>query len=523
VVSALAGHAGAARAQGTASSGTSRAGSAAAGATAAGAAAQAASSAPGTAANRVVKSREGFLYDYSGEVPDDDTDLYDVDVLQDVLHDRVVVTLSYLWTPEDDDSTMAGVFLGTWNKTQTSCRAGLTVATVTATGESSAQLNAGSVPLTTSVTFDDLDDTIVTVTGSSTLGSTAWDCAYAITADAATGSTVYQTFPPVDMTVSYLPAPYLQIEADPTVGAKKKKWAKVRVHLYNSGDLPAQAVRATLRGKGVKVKKKKLTFKKVKVDHGKTRTFKVRLKKMKKRKATLTVRGKGIKRRQKLLVLPIAKKTVPKKLAHRYYWGWKSQTDRGWDNYGLYFVDKRWAYVGFPAKGLPKKCSAKKKHCKRYRYHPKTGKVKIGRKKAKVTSQGFTYRKVGYEPLTVPKKGKRFKVYLTHVDFSGCQALWSLCTTWTDTLYLDKKHRFILTTSSLTSFGVPNVNQSFFSSIPPDQRGRYKVLKHGTIRLRYADGKKKTLPIGIQQDVRGKASAKYEGLVMGHTNYYYDS
>jgi len=486
----------------------------------------AAAASPATAAgDKKVRSRSVRLADYDGDAPAGAGSLGTIDVVQDVVAKRISLRLAYATAPPSSDPTNLVVVLGTWNDDD-ACALGSTGAVLAAhpsTHEAAAQLANGTA-LSATAAGSGTSYTVTTVANAA-IASAPWECAFARTVSGSDSSTIYQQYWAESLETAYVPVITLRADADPTVGARAKKWTKYEVEVNSTGDTAARGVTVSFQGKGVKFSAKKVSLGTIDADDDKTATVKVRLSKTKKlkkkvRKATVTVSAQGVATsRQKLRVLPVKKTTTLPSLAHEYFWGWRSQLYQGWDNHGLYFVDKRWAYVGFPGKSLPKHCSAKQKKCERYSYSPRTGKLRIGKKKGKASSISVTYDGMTFYRLAVPKKGKKLAVDLIHRDFSGCNML-PYCSTWTNYLTLDKKGRFTLSSSSLSSFGTPWTTETWVSKVPPDERGRYRILSRGRIELQYASGKKVVQPIGIELDVREKPSPRYEGVVIGDTNYY---
>lgn len=210
-------------------------------------------------------------------------------------------------------------------------------------------------------------------------------------------------------------------------------------------------------------------------------------------------------------------------LSGRYFWGSAPVSlgdSSGWKPRAVYFLNKKWAYVGFPKNGKKPSCKKSSSTCKRYAYNKKSGIAKIGKQKFRVTNKGFTYRvkknegKSSFKPVALGKKGARYSAKLIRHDWSGTCAI--SCTATTERLQLGKNGRFVWARSSVGSW--PGLGSSW-TIVPPNQRGTYKVISSGRIELRYANGKKKRYTFGLMPDIRGKASAS-EGVVLGRTNFY---
>ncbi|MFI5426022.1 hypothetical protein [Aeromicrobium sp. UC242_57] len=151
-------------------------------------------------------------------------------------------------------------------------------------------------------------------------------------------------------------------------------------------------------------------------------------------------------------------------LSGRYFWG-NDARDRakGWNPRAVLFVNKKWAYVGIPPRGVPS-CRKTTKQCKRYTY--RGGRLKIaGSARVKVTSEGFTRGRIRYAPLSLPGKNTTMSLTLHHQDFRGC-GVYPYCTTWTETLSMSKNRRFVLTRTSISSIGYPGTGTISHASDP---------------------------------------------------------
>lgn len=324
-----------------------------------------------------------------------------------------------------------------------------------------------------------------------------------------------------------LAAPKLSVTGgQPVQGAAKGKWLTMRLRVNNTGygDAWNTVVKPSGSGLSFKPRSRKLgTIADRSTKHGVT--FKVKLKGSKARKVTYRVTATGGHQKNKSFRIaqqPKAKKY--KSLSGRYFWGHlpaSSSAYRGWQNNAVWFVNKKWAYVGFPKGSVRPKCRKASSRCKKYSYNRKSGKVKIGKQSIKITTRGFKFKaragqpKGTYYPLALPKKKTKLAVDLVHKDWSGYCPI--TCTASTERITLAKNGRFLRSAFSVGSW--PGIGQSW-SSAPPDKRGTYRVISKGRIELRYATGTKKRHVIGIELDVRGKPSPAGAGLVMGDTNFY---
>lgn len=368
------------------------------------------------------------------------------------------------------------------------------------------------------------------------LRSTAFECARAAVIDPADPQYALSVAYPDDLEETWTPV--LEVEPDDkVVGAKKGRWAKLRLEVRNTSRGAASAVRLAASGKGIEVQPKVIDVGvvgersteyldlKVRLQQPKGKKGKKKSKKLKPRTLTLTVTDPAAApATAQAQVVLTPRPTTPKKLTGTYWWGWEStdlQSSAGWINHSVWFVDKKWAYTGW-AEGKKTRCSSSVKECVRYSYNARTGTVKIGRQKARVTSEGFSFRHPAYkdekldlEPLTLPKKGTRLGVDLYHQNWSGYCAI--SCTSYTDYLTMDTDGKFVEGGFSVGSW--PGLGQSW-SSAPADQRGTYKVVSTGIVEMTYADGTRKREVIGIQHDPSGKPNPAFEGVLIGDTNYY---
>ncbi|WP_142118304.1 hypothetical protein [Rarobacter faecitabidus] len=317
--------------------------------------------------------------------------------------------------------------------------------------------------------------------------------------------------------------------AAPVQGALKGKWLEIRFQVGNRGKGLAKSVSAGLSGKHLTFKKKTISVGDLS-DGSTSRALRVKVKLGSKKKTTklvISVREAGGATAKRTIT--IVQKPKPKRyktLVGQYFWGFAT-TDlnsySGWDTQTVRFVNKKFVYVGVSKNGKKPRCVKRSKSCVRYKYNPKTGKVKVGKGTFKVTTEGFSGSfgkgdaRRYYEPLTLPKRGTRFAANLLNNDWYGNCLL--TCTTTTTRLSFDKKGRFVRSGWSIGSW--PGLGSSW-SVIPPDKRGTYKIVSAGRIELRFANGTKERTTIGFMRDVRGKASPHGVGLALGSTNYYWD-
>ena len=451
-----------------------------------------------------------------------------VDVVVDLEAQTMSATTALNGAP---DGSVVAVHVGTWSGS--TCTTTFVAAGIP--GEATAQFVDGeAVAATSSVQGNQL--ALVTA-AHPRLRNTLLECAFARVSVNTPGGATLSTAYADDLVDAYKPV--LEVEPDDQmVGAKKGKWARVSLEVRNVSRGPATAVRLAVGGKGIEIKQKAIDIGAVgdALDRVRRRRRAAegaegeegqegrQGKKVKPRTLTLTVSDPAAATvAASTTVVLTPKPTTPKKLTGTYWWGWEDtnlQSSAGWINHAIWFVDKKWAYTGW-AEGKKPRCSAKVKECQRYTYNARTGKVKIGKQRAKVTSEGFTFKHPAYgdklrvEPLALPRKGTKLGVDLFHQNWSGYCAI--SCTSYTDYLTMDTGGRFVEGGFSVGSW--PGLGQSW-SSAPADQRGTYRVVSTGIVEMSYADGTRKREVIGIQHDPSGKPNPAVAGVVLGETNFY---
>ncbi|MBO1900376.1 hypothetical protein J4H92_00240 [Leucobacter weissii] len=446
-----------------------------------------------------------------------------IDVTRDLVERTITAKATFAQTPTTSLDSVVYVYLGTWSGNSCLARVGLGA---TAVGASAAGAfldgnggTEGSLTVTRSRSKNVLT---LTSRAHAKIRSSNWNCAYGLNQSTG-GSPNYTAFYAESLQDVFKPKLALDL-GKPLQGNYRGKTTKVRVTIRNSGEGDARSVRLKASGKGLSIKKKSRGLGTIKAGRSKTVTFNVKVKSGKQRsfKTTATASG-GAKSAKSVKIVVKPKKTKYRSLSGRYFWGFlpSSLSDyQGWNNRAVWFLNKKWAYVGFPKSGKKPRCGKSSKSCKRYSYNKRTGVAKIGAQKFKVTSEGFRYRakkgeaKAYFEPLTLPKKGARLSAKLLRHDWTGYCML--TCTATTERLVLGKNRKFVWSRSSVGSW--PGLGSSW-AIIPADQRGTYRVISKGRIELRYSNGKKKRHTIGIMHDIRGKASPS-EGVMIGDTNFY---
>jgi hypothetical protein len=450
--------------------------------------------------------------------------LASVDVTVDVAAQTMSATATYNAAP----AAPTYVLLGTW---QGSTCNPLFIVGMSGT-EAAAQFGDGDpVGATPSAAGNQVS---VSTAAHPRLRNTLFECAFAHVSTGTNPVTTHSLARAADLTDAYKPV--LEVEADDkVVGARKGKWAKLRLEVRNTSRGSADGVRVTAAGAGIDIRTRTIDvglmddrsteYLDVEVRLTQPKGKKAKKKPLKPRTLTLTATAVGADTatgRAQVVLTP--KPTVPKKLTGTYWWGWEPtnlQSRAGWINHAIWFVDAKWAYTGWAA-GKKPRCSASVKECQRYSYNPRTGKLTLGKQRAKVTSAGFAVKhpafkdeKLDFEPLTLPKKGTKLGVDLYHQNWSGYCMI--TCTSYTDYLTMDTAGKFVEGGYSVGSW--PGLGQNW-SSAPADQRGTYKVVATGIIEMSYADGTRKREVIGIQHDPSGKPNPAWEGVLIGDTNFY---
>lgn len=287
----------------------------------------------------------------------------------------------------------------------------------------------------------------------------------------------------------------------------KGKWTTVPVTVENTGGIPATGVTVTLRKTAkVKAKSSAVTLGTLQPGASATARFRVRLDAGKTRYLGYDVTADdGVEIESGSVALAITPRPpkATKSLAGLYLWRSEILTGvRNWDNHGLFFVNKKYAYRGFPSSGLPKcrKVTATQSGdgCVRYWYDARSGKLQVDTERGK--SLGPKGRPTGVEldgdaytfRLVMPRPGTRIAASLKHQEAYMCPG--PACTTSTTTVSFGKDG----------SYGT----------------GSYAIGRNGRITLSHADGTRTTATIWIQTDRRGKPQPTSEGIILGDVNYY---
>lgn len=305
----------------------------------------------------------------------------------------------------------------------------------------------------------------------------------------------------------YLGSRFLDPMSSPLhVGRVVGKQGKIKITVRNDiVDLDVSDVTGTqmrMAGPGhVKVKPSVAGLGTVESYDEKTGVFKVTLTKRKKAVLKWTAVGDFSVTNGTVTVHPA---TAPvswgKSLAGRRFW---AETSLDWERKGLWFVNKRFAYVGHPKAGMPT-CKKASGRCKPYSYSKSKRKLVVGGKAAKLKGVGFTWKGHRYAPLATPKAGTRWQTSLTHTNATTSGTLEYL------DLYFEPDGSFA------------SRRQVFArEATTPVGDGRYQVLKNGRLRLTYDDGPVVNTNVGILVDKQGRPDPWETGLFVGDLEYTY--
>jgi hypothetical protein len=347
--------------------------------------------------------------------------------------------------------------------------------------------------------------------------------------------------PPAPKPQPKAPALRLSVGALPKTVVRQRRY-RVTVRVRNVGTAVAKRLKLTVgKASGVRITPTRASWKRLAAGKSVTRRLTVRATGTRVRTVRLRVTGSGkLSARVSLRVTPrTATKRKPGKkqpgrknpapkptagpLAGRYFWGFKSQLDRGWDNYAVLFVDDRWAYVGFPKEGVPSCTTAVTEGdgCRRYTLDAKSGALKVGELEGTWKGgDGLSFDGIHMQELAFAKPGARYALSLQHKDFSGQCGFITGCTTWSNYFALNAEGRFVSSGSTISSLGGLGTPYVWSGAFPPDETGSYEILSRGRIRLTYLSGKVEVFTFGLGLDKQGRPAPATEGLLLGGTNFY---
>lgn len=202
-------------------------------------------------------------------------------------------------------------------------------------------------------------------------------------------------------------------------------------------------------------------------------------------------------------------------LAGKRFW---AKTDLDWVRQGVWFVNRSFAYLGFPNGGRPT-CRKASKRCVRYTWRPSAKRLVIGGKAARVTKGGFVWKGRTFRQAAVPSAGARWDTAVRHTNATTSGTLEYL------DLSFDGKGRF---SSSRRTYARPVTGASARpaeartpqkAGALPQGRGTYRVLKNGHLRLTYASGVRRNLSVGVLTDSQRRPNPWDVGLMVGPLDY----
>lgn len=435
-----------------------------------------------------------------------------------VVHDRATGVLSatadFAQAPTAAANSVLVVYVGEWDGDSCLGRAALAAAAHGGAADGAAVLGETQVDVRRSLAGARL--TVRTASAAPAIRAADWECTWVQLRHPSEPTTLWQAFFPRDLVEGFTIAPGVPVQ-----GSYAGKPTRVRIDVRNGTRTDATGVRIRAAGTGLRIARPTRSLGTVRsrsTVYGVT--FPVRLTGAKQRRLTFTVTAEGNTYRRSIVIARKPRPTRPASLGGRYFWGHRPvSTTVGWDLRAVWFLDARWVHLGFPRNGVRPRCTRVTQRCKRYTYDRSTGTVRFGGGAAKVTSEGFTHRRTRYYPTTLARKGQRFKLELIRNDFRGQCGI--SCVTWTEWLSMDRKGRFVLSRQTLGSIGAPGVG-TIWAGMPPDQRGRYRVIAPGRLELAFADGTRQRRTFAIQHDVRGRPSPAGAGVVFGDRNFYLD-
>ena len=224
----------------------------------------------------------------------------------------------------------------------------------------------------------------VTMDATTSMRNGSIDCAFARTYSADLGQ-VYQDTGWMKLNIPKRPKPQLKVTAPTGRLLNPGQRKKITVKVANPTAVPAPS--AALRITGGKPSRGRIGLGTIPAHSSRVAHVKVKLRGHH-TKVHLSASASGAKtvKRTVLLAAPIRLKKGDS-LAGRYFWHTQTSTYEGWDNYGLAFVSSRWAYVGFPQKGLPHCHRQSSVHgdagCVEYTWNKRTHKLRVGHLRGK--------------------------------------------------------------------------------------------------------------------------------------------
>ncbi|UPK75406.1 hypothetical protein MU582_01880 [Nocardioidaceae bacterium SCSIO 66511] len=298
------------------------------------------------------------------------------------------------------------------------------------------------------------------------------------------------------------------------VGSKKSLKVRIKNNPDTVTPTPVRGVRVFIRpAKGIAAASRSTSLGMLDFYDEKTATFKIRPKKRKAGTVKWTAVGDYGIASGSYRLHPLAKPLkIGKSLAGKRFWA--PHKNLQWRAYGIWFVNRKFAYVGFPPKGKPtcKKVTSggEKRGCVRYKFRPGKNKLTIAGKRAKVKNGRISWRGRSYRPLSVPKAGSRWTVSHRHVNATTSGTLEYL------DILLNGNGRFATYRTVFARSG-PSTRAG---GDLPEGRGTYRIKKHGHLVLKYRSGKVVHRSLGVLTNGSRRPNPWDTGLMIGKT--YYD-
>ena len=152
--------------------------------------------------------------------------------------------------------------------------------------------------------------------------------------------------------------------------------------------------------------------------------------------------------------------------------------------------------------------------CVRYTHNARTGAVRVGKLRGTYRRGKLRLAKQPYYNTTIPKRGARYDAKLVHRGFRGLCGLIVGCRTWREELVLTRAGKFVLSESSISTFGGAGTPFVWAGDFPPDEHGTYRILDRGRLRLAYADGSVKVHTIAIDHNKADRPDVRREGVLV---------
>jgi hypothetical protein len=483
-----------------------------------------------TAATLDDGARSASWRDPRGDAPDARYDVRAASLRYDESAGRIRATVSLEQAPDAAHDAVLGMLVGE-EDVLGGCEMRAVVAGRTHEAEALwAVYSDGSVSQSGTAKRSRTGSTLTMTAQAAALRGKNWDCGWALLQNSDQTETYDDTGYSV---LSEVPRVVLFTDAPDHTSAEVGRWRTVEVTVcsHESGGARNVRVRA-VGGKGVQVKPRRLDFGRVGYlcsAESKTKKLRVKLTRRAQRTVRFVATARGHDPSRAAMTLHPKAKPLPVRgasLAGTSFWGSPVREHYAWDNYGLTFVSKRFAYRGFAPAGIPacRKVTARGARgqgCVRYRYAPRSGALVVAGQKGTYRKGVLVLGNLRYRQTLVPRAGSRFPVSLTHQGYYGCK-FGGGCRTWQYDLTLDGRGRFSSSHSFTYTQGTfpPNPARGHSRGFLDDGSGTYTVKKRGLLVLRYSDGRTKRTTIQVDTDGKRRPDPFDAGLVIGSTNYY---